>query len=144
MITLRKYHSKVTLEVLFQNLFTENYFGGNTNSSANNSATQIRVKGWKTSWSDANYTVQYNEDIVQVTIHIASDNIPPSESYYGAQVLKDGSVDLRPRMRMIMTEVGNRYVIIVADNNYAVGRSSLTGSTLSNMGVYANFTYKRR
>ena len=115
---------------------------GLTTFSANTSSVQININGWKTAYRDSNYEVIYNNELVSVTIHISS-GVPYTTSLkeLGAEILKDGSIDLRPKRPLSYVdqwgcEVGIR------DNSYKVFYVSLKTNTTG--AAYAHFTYKRR
>ena len=94
--------------------------------------------------SDANYTVQYNEELVNVQVHIPSTSVTSTLTYFSSEILKDGSIDLRPPMRIIIMDATGRFSIVLMDNNYAVGRVSTSSASYQGIGLYANFTYKRK
>ena len=93
--------------------------------------------------NDANYTVKYNEHIVNVSIHITS-GVPyaTTTKEFGADLLKDNtySVDLRPSMPMYQFTDSKNW-LFVKDNSY---RMHYLGMAANTGGAYANFTYARR
>ena len=49
--------------------------------SANNSNIQIKTKGWRTNNSNNDFTVIYNEDTVELRVHITGNiNVPANPS----------------------------------------------------------------
>ena len=110
-------------------------------SSANNSNIQCKVTGWKVACSDSNYEVLYNEELVSVTIHISS-GVPykTTISELGAEILKHGNVDLRPKMPL--SYLGPTGAVIEVNNiSYKVKYWAFTNQS---GGAYAHFTYKRK
>lgn len=95
---------------------------------------------------DSNYTVKYNDHLVNVIIHIGSGvTYTTTEREMGAVILKDSinNVDLRP-----VTPVYSLYneldrFIYLTDNSYNMKYKSL-GSTKGPVSAFANFTYPRR
>lgn len=110
--------------------------------SANNSQTQINVTGWKTAQNDTNYEVKYNNELVSVTIHVPS-GVPYTTTIkeLGAEILKDGNIDLRPKMPLSYVAQGGN-IVGIRDNSYKVFYVALKSDTTG--AAYAHFTYKRR
>ena len=110
--------------------------------SANNSNVQVNVTGWKVAMSDTNYDILYNNELVSFNIHISS-GVPykTSESEFGAEVLKHGSIDLRPKMLLSCLSAAGT-VIALYDNSYKVKYWAV--HTNQTGGAYAHFTYKRK
>lgn len=110
--------------------------------STNSSNIQVNVIGWRTARSDSAYHVVYNNNLVSVSIFYGSNvNYTTDAQEFGVEVLKHGSIDLRPKMPMIqMSPVGD--CIYIADNSYKMKYFRLSGT--HSAGAYASFTYKRR
>ncbi len=93
--------------------------------------------------NDGNYTIKYNEHIVNVSIHVAS-GVPyaTNDKELGAELLIDNahSVDLRPPMPMYQYNQSGCWLWI-KDNSYKL---SYKATVAQNGGAYANFTYARR
>ena len=92
--------------------------------------------------SDTNYDILYNNELVSFNIHISS-GVPykTSESEFGAEVLKHGSIDLRPKMLLSCLSAAGT-VIALYDNSYKVKYWAV--HTNQTGGAYAHFTYKRK
>ena len=125
----------------FQLTYTADTWGLTT-FSANNSNVQVNVTGWKVAMSDTNYDILYNNELVSFNIHISS-GVPykTSESEFGAEVLKHGSIDLRPKMPLSCLSAAGT-VIAIYDNSYKVKYWAV--HTNQTGGAYAHFTYKRK
>lgn len=84
--------------------------------------------------------MKYNEHIVNVSIHVSSGvSYTTSEQQFGAEVLKHGDIDLRPRMPMYQYTEYNKW-LWVKDNSYKLSFKGTTGTG----GAYANFCYARK
>ena len=84
----------------------------------------------------------YNNELVSFNIHISS-GVPykTSESEFGAEVLKHGSIDLRPKMPLSCLSAAGT-VIAIYENSYKVKYWAV--HTNQTGGAYAHFTYKRK
>ena len=95
---------------------------------------------------DTNYTVKYNERLVNVQIHIPSGvTYTTSEREMGAEILKDNAhnVDLRPVLAVYSLYNDLNRFIYLSDDSYKMKYKSL-GSTTGPVSAFANFTYPRR
>lgn len=110
--------------------------------STNNSNIQIKVGGWKTARNTTDVVVRYNEKYVNVILHTTSAvSCTTSTGELGAEVLKDGSVDLRPSMPCTIVTTNNVNVMC-RDNSYKIGFKTISGTTSTNL--YASFLYARK
>jgi len=109
------------------------------NYSANNSQTQINVKGWKTPTNNSDYTFSYNHELCELRIHIASTIITANPEEFGGFVVPAGYRPATPVVSHIF--VGNRAIVQVNENG-KVSRYSYTGSAITNVGVYATLQWK--
>ena len=107
--------------------------------SANNSQTQINVKGWKTPTNNSDYTFSYNHELCELRIHIASTIITANPEEFGGFVVPAGYRPATPVVSHIF--VGSRAIVQVGENG-KVSRYSYTGSAITNVGVYATLQWK--
>ena len=113
-----------------------------TSNTTQPSNIQVNVTGWKTAYSDSNYNVVYNETSVSATIlYSGTVSYTTATGEFGVEVLKDGSIDLRPKMPMSQISPSGD-IIYIADNSYKFKYFRLSGS--HSAGAYATFFYKRR
>ena len=87
--------------------------------------------------------VKYNDKYVTSIIRVdASTTYNTTYTEWGAEVLKHGSVDLRPSSIMsVMMPSGN--TIGIGHNSYKFGRVRFSGSSTVS-GAWAQFFYPRR
>ena len=112
-------------------------------SSTNTTKTQVRVTGWRTATNDVNYEVKYNKDYVSVTVHTQNEQtITTSGGNLGAEILKHGDIDLRPKMPVSAT-TSNSVTIIASNNDYRIFVYRIVGATISNR-VYGHLLYARK
>lgn len=108
--------------------------------SANNSNTQINVSGWKQYYNDTNYTVQYNNEFVNITVHTGSATVSTSWNEWH-NVLNDSS--LRPSMPVSTTSATGNVIIKCNDNSAKVSFKSNTGSTVTEY-IYGELLWKKQ
>ena len=108
--------------------------------SANNSNTQINVKGWRQYYNDANYTVKYNNEFVNITVHTGTANVHTSWDEWH-DVLNDSS--LRPSMPVSTTSASGNVIIKCNDNSAKVSFKSNTGSTVSEY-IYGELLWRKK
>ncbi len=101
------------------------------------------MTGWKTAYNDSNYQVLYNDELVSVSIHVVS-GVPYTnvEKELGAEILKHGDIDLRPKNILTNIVSPKGIVIMIKDNSYKLWYYSLSSSLTA--GAYGHFTYKRK
>lgn len=110
--------------------------------SANNTNNQINVTGWRTVVNDSNYLIKYNDKLVSATIK-STDSTSYSTTYaeFGADILKDGAVDLRPLRPMSVIQASGN-IVMIKDNSYRFGKFRISGTGTGES--HAHFTYERR
>lgn len=64
---------------------------GIVNFSANTSNIQIHVDGWKTIYTDANYTLKTNNKLVEVTYHISNLQLNPWNNFSNTTLFKNST-----------------------------------------------------
>ena len=102
---------------------------------------QIRVKGWKTHLNNNEYTLRYNEEFVEISVHISSSTYPASWSEWSSII--PTSPDLRPKMPVLWHDTTGNVRMKVTDASTKISFSSHTGNNVS-QSCYGMVTYSRR
>lgn len=111
--------------------------------STNTTNTQINVTGWRTNshQNPGSYTIRYNEELVEVRVHMSSANVTTSWSTWG-NILENNSVNLKPSSDVMFFDAFFGVVMKIpsGSNNIIVKAVSSAYSGALNGSV----TYARR
>lgn len=101
---------------------------GLTTFSAQNVSTQIMVTGWKYYMNDSNYTIRYNQDTVEASIHINTGvSWTNSWTAHGAEIIP---ASLRPLTHVVSIpySYSKGQLMVRSDSNYLYRYSDTTAT----------------
>lgn len=108
--------------------------------SANTSNIQCNVTGWRQYYNDSNYSVKYNNELVNVVIHTGTANVPTSWVGWH-NILNDTS--LRPSMPVSETDTSGSILIKASNNSPQITFKSITGSAVSGQ-IYGELLWRKK
>ena len=113
--------------------------------SVNSLDTSITNLADATSWkyyiNNDNYKVRYNDYRVNVDVSLTRTNAGTTLAPYGAVILSE---ELRPRYPVSAISNDGNVLVQIKDNDSKLYSKSMTGSSLSNINVYAHLEWDRR
>lgn len=112
------------------------------NYSANNSQTQINVKGWKIHTNNSDFTFSYNHELCELQVHIASTTIPDTPSTFTGFVIPEGYKPSNLVASPIFASFSGHRAIVQVNKSGAISRYSYTGATMTNKELYATLQWK--
>lgn len=114
-----------------------------TNLSANNASAQIKVSGWKTynhNYSDL-YTVMYNEEFVNLNVHI-NTAVSISNTWKGwHNILTDDFI--RPSGGITKTDNSGMLIIRISSNSENIVFKTITNTSYNNT-IYADVIWRKK
>lgn len=105
--------------------------------SANNTNTQINVKGWRTGTNNGLVYVIYNQDTVHCTVEAA--NVGFGRSFAALTGQNIGSAP-KPKKFVLSPVYNNNNVLFAVGSDGLIYRRSMTGSDVTGTGQ-ASFTW---
>ena len=149
MLILVKLVENPLMDNKLQELTTLIYYGNEEHSiqqntkfhtySTNNITTQIHVTGWKTKYSETNYTVEYNERYGLLRVH------GTLSSNSGHQQFSPNSVitgDLRPTTIASGISYDGQIVFYIREYDGMIMHRTVHNNTLTNQPVYTTIFWK--
>ena len=111
-------------------------------NSLNTSITNLAdTHSWKYYLNDSTYRVRYNDYRVNVDVSITGTSASTTFTVYGAVILPD---ELRPRYPVYTFSNEGKVLLLIKDNDNKLYRKSTTGSSQSNINIYAHLEWDRR
>lgn len=110
--------------------------------STNTQSVQIRVNGWRTYYNDTNYTINYNETLVQALIHTGSINITGTWNGFHT-ILNDDFI--RPSSSVIGIDyTGQAYVIFNSAPNKRIEFKTIYSNTITMDNFHTNVLWRKK
>ena len=111
-------------------------------SSLSTSITNLAdTTNWTYYLNDSTYNVRYNAYRVNVDVSITGTSASTTLTSYGAVILPD---ELRPRYPVSAFSHDGAVLVQIKDNDNKLYRKSMTGSSQSNINIYAHLEWDRR
>ena len=102
-------------------------------------ATYINITGWKTAANTSDWLIQYNENNVNINVHISSTTLTKGLDAYPISV----PTELYPPQWVSAFNHDGNSFLMISDTDGILRRKSLTGSAY-NGAVYCNMQWKRK
>ena len=96
---------------------------------------------WTTYLDDSNYKVRYNDYRVNVDVSITGTSASTTFTAYGVAVIPN---ELRPKYPVSAIGHNGDVLVQIKDNDNKLYRKSMTGSSQSNINIYAHLEWDRR
>ena len=111
-------------------------------SSLDTSITNLAdTTNWTYYFNDSAYKVRYNDYRVNVDVNITGTSASTTFTSYGAVILSN---ELLPKYPVSAVSHDGNVLVQIKDNDTKLYRKSMTGSSQSNINIYAHLEWDRR
>ena len=107
--------------------------------STNNTNIQVRITGWKTKYTETNYTVEYNERYGLLRVHGTLSSTSGHQQFSPNSVITG---DLRPTTIASGISYDGQIVFYIREYDGMIMHRTVHNNTLSNQAVYATIFWK--
>lgn len=109
--------------------------------STNTNNIQIKVKGWKQYYNDTNYTVTYNEELVNLSVHTGNVGTTASWQEFHTVITNNS---LKPIYHVSTLDKYGDCVVRITGDTGKVGFKNVRNTSQSLPNVYAELIWKKR